>query len=87
MGQYIDYIEGVHIGTSAEEKVNSLKNNGGVVINTPTEFQENLVCVIDNGWFGAAGHAYDEREMKIFLNNDGRPKVWMIVPNAEKLVN
>lgn len=48
------------------------------------EFQPNLVCVVANGPFDAAGYAFSEEEMKAFLYPDMRLKVWLIVEDAAK---
>jgi len=51
-------------------------------------WQPNLVCVVDNGFFEAAGHAYNEAEMKAFSDpTDTRPKTWLVYPHAEKLAS
>lgn len=43
------------------------------------------VCLIDNGGFTAAGVAYNEDELKVFITrNGGRPTTWFLVP-IEKL--
>lgn len=52
---------------------------------TDISFKENLVCVVDNGLFDAAGYAYDEREFLDMARADGRKKIWLIVPDAAKL--
>lgn len=81
MGKYIN-----GIGTTFREKISNLKkHHDAEAINPPEVFQENLVCVVDNGPFAAAGWAFDEREMREFSAPDRRPKQWMIVPNVENL--
>lgn len=81
MGYYIN-----GIGTSYEAKIANLKDMyDAKIIDKPTEWEENLVCVVDNGVFAAAGYAYDEREMNVFLGECGRPKTWLKVPNAKEL--
>lgn len=85
MGKYINQLPDGTILT-AHGKVDSLlKIPGAETIKDPKEFQDNLVCIVDNGPFEAAAYAYDEEEMKRFLRSDGRPKQWMIVPEAHKL--
>ena len=54
----------------------------------PTEWQEGLVCVVDNGAFEAAAYTYDEGEMNVFLAPDmgpQRPRQWLLVPEAKAL--
>jgi hypothetical protein len=83
MGYYINTINGTLL--EPKNKVDQLIKGGAVVIETPTEFKENLVCVVDNVFFDAAAFAYNEEEMKVFLSPDPRPKTWLIVPNADLL--
>ena len=87
MGKYINKIEGVSIGTSFEQKVTELIVRGANTIDPPTEFQENLVCVVDNGYFAAAAWAHNEQEMKLFLRPDGRHKQWLIYKDIEKYID
>jgi hypothetical protein len=56
----------------------------------PTTWQPNLVCVVENGPFDAAGFAFDPNEMAAFLYSnpshpDRRRKRWLVVPDAFKL--
>ena len=44
-----------------------------------------IQCVVDNGFFGAAGYAYDESEMNQFLSPDGRPKQWLEYIHAKEI--
>ena len=43
------------------------------------------VCLVDNGMFTAAAIAFNNEELQVFLQEDGRPKVWLLV-SREKLV-
>lgn len=87
MGKYINEINGNYIGSSFSNKSIAIKKAGGVRIPTPTVFQPNLVCIIDNGAFSAAGYIYDEEEFKVFLQPDPRPKQWFILENAETYID
>lgn len=49
------------------------------------EFVDDLVCVLENGPFDAAGYAYSEQEMLDFAQPDGRRKRWLIVPGVKEL--
>lgn len=71
--------------TLPHKKVDALIADGATIVDTPIEFQSNLVCVVHNPLFDAAGYAYSEREMKHFLDPDTRRRTWLIVPNAAKL--
>ena len=84
MGYYINQINGKPL--PPQGKCETLIENGSTQINTPTEFQDNLVCVVENGFFDAAAYAYSEKEMNEFLDpSDYRRKRWLIVPNADML--
>lgn len=49
-------------------------------------FQPNLICVVENGQFEAAGYAYSEAEFEVFNDpQDPRPKRWLVHPMAAKL--
>ena len=43
------------------------------------------VCLIDNGFFTAAGIAYSEKEFEGFMEPDERPKEWYLVPKDKLL--
>jgi hypothetical protein len=78
MGKYINNTGNGPMGVSYEEKITALVQAGAEEIPTPTEFQENLVCVVNNGMFAAAAHLYEPKEMNRFLQSCGRPKKWFI---------
>lgn len=88
MGKYIDEnSKGEFIGTSFDSKVSSLLNDGGSKISKPDNWEEGLVCVVDNIAFAAAGYAYDEFEMNEFKSIDGRRTQWIKLLNAKELAN
>lgn len=65
-------------------KAEALLNDGA----TPAEkveYQPNLVCVVNNGMFEAAAYAYSPEEFNEFNRFDGRPKKWLIHPQAKEL--
>ncbi len=69
---------------NATGKAQQLIACGAQPIAPPTEHIPNLVCVVSNGLFEAAGYAYCPEEMNAFnLPNDTRPKQWLIVENAD----
>jgi hypothetical protein len=59
------------------------------IIERPTKFVPNLVCVVENDSFArfdAAAYAYSPAEMHEFSRSeDHRPKTWLIVPDVDKL--
>ena len=72
----------------ASGKVKALIDDGAELVERELigYFQPNLVCVVDNGMFEAAGHAYSEDEMKAFSSpHDDRQKTWLTYDHAEKL--
>jgi len=84
MGKYINEINGVSMGASFESKALVLASSGARSIEPPIEWEEGLVCLVDNGWMAAAAYAYDESEMTAFLHPDGRPKQWFMFKDASK---
>lgn len=83
MGRYINQTSnGNPIGW---RKAQALINDGAKEIPQPTTWRPNIVCVVDNGIFEAAGYAFNEQELKIFLTPDGRKKTWLEYPHAEKV--
>ncbi len=85
MGKYLNVdSRGGSLGTSYQQKLSRLIADGAIVV-SPKDFQDDLVCVVDNGIFAAAGYAYDEREFEDFNRPDGRPKTWLVYPYAKDL--
>lgn len=81
MGKYINAIENVVMGPDFESKCLIIKMHGGVETDAK-EFQPDLVCVVDNGPFAAAGYAYDADEWEAFSQDDGRKRQWFVLPDA-----
>ena len=77
MGKYINSTSKRGLGSSFSEKCIGLVEDGAVQIKKPDSFQENLICVVDNGMFAAAGYAYDRNEFAAFNSpSDTRIKAW-----------
>lgn len=83
MGRYINKINGFTLGTSFNDKCHGILTAGGESISQPTQFESDLVCVVDNGMFAAVAHCYSEGELLQFSEFDGRPKRWFKLVNAE----
>jgi len=86
MGKYINEdSKGEALGTSFAQKVMGLITDGAEEVHAE-KFEPNLVCIVDNGMFAAAGYAFDEDEFKEFKNHTGgRTTRWFIYPHAKKL--
>jgi len=82
MGRYINKINGIGLGASFIEKTLGIEQNGGTKIAQPTEFESDLVCVVDSGFFAAAAFCYSKDELAQFSTEDGREKQWFKLPNA-----
>ncbi len=88
MGKYINQTSKGFVGTSANEKALSLIQDGAQAIPQPKTFIANLVCVIDNGIFGAAGYIYNEGEFRVFADpTDTRLKKWFIWDKVEQFAS
>ena len=86
MGKYINEIEGQPMGASFQSKCHVLESKGAMRV-SGREYDPNLICVVNNGFFAAAAWAYSESEWEAFKKPDGRPKQWYILPNAEDHVD
>ena len=76
---YINETSKGEVGTSFTEKCKALLEDGAIQIPKPDKFVPNLICVLDNGFFGAAGYMYSENEFLQFADSgDNRPKRWFI---------
>jgi hypothetical protein len=69
MGCYVNPVE--------QSKEQWLEENGTLVPGPIVPSQEFLpVCLVDNGYFTAAGIGFDQREVDAFSYPDPRPKKW-----------
>ena len=74
---------GAYINPPDESKETFLEREGADLF--PVDFKSVpeghlAVCLVDNGWFTAAGIAFDEKEFEVFARYDGRRKYWFTVP-------
>lgn len=70
---------------STKGKVDSLMQDGAVLAEK-VEFQPNLVCVVSNSFFDAAGYVYSQSEFDAFNQpQDFRKKTWLIYEHAAEL--
>lgn len=88
MGFYINTINGKEAPRKNKADFILANAYGAQLIDPPTEWQQGLVCVVDNGVFDAAGYAFSPEEMQVFLAPDmgmQRPRQWLLVPEAKAL--
>lgn len=64
-------------------KAEALLNDGATA--TDSIFKENLICVVENMLFDAAGYCFSQQERDAFAEPDGRLKKWLIHPMAKEL--
>ena len=68
-----------------KNKADYLILDGGVEV-FPKFFQPNLICIVENPMFEAAGYCYNAQEFDAFTDpNDHRKKRWVIHPKAAEL--
>lgn len=86
MGYYIDRVGKTPLPYKKKADAILSLVEGVKEIAPPTKFEADLVCVVENPFFDAAGYAFDECEMEDFkYPHDHRPKRWLIVPGAAEL--
>lgn len=79
MGYYIETPQRI------EKALQLVKLHGGVVVPKPASFADvpadkALICVIQNGFFDAAGLLYSESEFQEFTDSrDFRPKTYVLL--------
>lgn len=83
MGKYINKTS-TGKGLSAFGKARELIADGAKMVSDES-YQENMICVVENGMFEAAGYAFCEAEYEAFKRPDGRPKIWLVHPLASEL--
>ena len=65
----------------AKGKAHALLQDGAIIV--APEFQPNLVCVVRNPMFDAAGYCYDKDEFNAWTDpEDPRPKIWLVYEHA-----
>lgn len=75
---------GVYINpTNGQTKEQWLKDNAIELPYPPAprdlDKEHSIVCLVNNWQFTAAAVAYDKRELRAFLQDDGREKTWWLV--------
>ena len=83
MGYYINKTSNGKI-LEAQGKIRDLLEDGAKIVKA--EFQPNLICIVDNGLFQAAGYCYSNEEFEVFNNRiDNRSKTCLFHPKAAEL--
>lgn len=84
MGYYIN-IDSKGNFLPARGKALALIADGAIEVERD-KFVENLVCVVSNGPFDAAGYVFSESELAHFTDpRDTRYKVWLVYDHAREL--
>ena len=79
MGKYVEETSKGKLPKDFIGKCLALKKDGAVTCTEPQTFGDNLVIVVDNGHFAAAGYAFDEKELDRFKNGYcGRRYQWYV---------
>ena len=82
MGYYINQTSTGKALPSVNKAQFLLDNEPGTTKVDGKSFQENLVCVVENGFFDAAGYCYSDQEYEDWKHPDGRRRTWLVVPSA-----
>jgi len=76
------------IGSLSVEKCNAILEDGAIEIVQPLKWIENIVCVVDNGEYGAAAYVHDKDDFDRCSNpNDRRSLRWFIWSKVEKYID
>jgi hypothetical protein len=78
MGKYINQTQNGPL--QQKHKAAELNKAGAeLLFDTPTTWEEGLICVVDNGIFEAAAYVQDARDLEDFseLVRDTRPRAWL----------
>jgi hypothetical protein len=88
MGVYVNMTQNGPLGASFREKCDGLLAAGAKEVERPDPkgWVPDLVCVVDNIFFGAAAHLYSPVEMMVFMIDraDSRPKRWFVWSGVEE---
>jgi hypothetical protein len=83
MGYYINY-NSKGIALPACGKANALIADGAKEV-SGNNYEENLVCVVENGLFDAAMYCYLDEYEYVKSNPDNRKKRWLVYEHAKQL--
>jgi len=85
---YINNNVAGRIGPTSDEKCYGLLIDGAIEIKQPRKWRKNLVCVADNGEFGAAAYVRDEYDFERCSSPyEKRQLRWFIWNKVEKYID
>ena len=89
MGKYVNETSKRSLGaTYTDKRIGLIEDGAQMLEGEPVEFVENLVCLVDNGSFAAAGYCFYPDEFFGFANpKDKRPKTWFIWDKVKEYAN
>ena len=85
MTKYINVINELELPESFNEKCVAFLEAGAKEVNG-RNFQEDLVCVVDND-VSTAVYIFDDHEYEVFRQDSGRLRKWFIIKDAETLID
>lgn len=70
-------------------KAFALQRDGAAIIPEPKQWDEGIICVVDNGFFDAAGYCFNKAELEAFrpTPSDTRKRWWLHWPLAKQLAS
>jgi len=81
MGYYINK-DSKGLPLPAKGKAKALISDGAKM--TDATYKENLICVVENLLFDAAGYMFSEQEFRYFKETSP-PKIWLVHEKAKEL--
>jgi hypothetical protein len=78
MGKYINHTPEGPLKHFDKDK-DLIKAGATLLPGVPNKWEEDLICVVDSGYFQAAAYVQDERDLNEFSDyiEDERPRVWL----------
>jgi len=67
-------------------KLEELLKDGAIIVSN-SYYQENMICVVENGWMDAAVFVSNEDDFNFYNRPDNRPKTWLVHNLAKKLID
>lgn len=86
MGLYLE-VDSKKVPLGIRSKADNLIMDGAREITVTPTYQRNLVCVVNNGPFEAAGFIYSRQEFSEFFGTDRRPRRWLVCTDEQMKAN